>query len=95
MRDEYRALSPAYRLIYVVGVLDGWDAIGAVSKNLRESDIGIGGMFSDINRCAMDKRMTQGQLHAIVDKYIVEHPADWHFGASQLVFLALNEVCKR
>jgi len=48
---------------------------------------------TELYRCAIDRQMTKGQVRAIVDKYVENHPGDLSYCAAQLVFLAMNEVC--
>jgi hypothetical protein len=52
-------------------------------------------LFSDIYDCAITKGMTPGQIQALVDKCITDHPASGHLGAGQVVFLAMTEACSR
>ena len=93
--NEYRILQPSQRVTFVLGVFDGWGVMGTISKAVRESEGSMTRLFSDIFDCAVTKGMTQGQIQAIVDKYITDHPASWHLGAGQLVFLAMTEACTR
>ena len=39
--------------------------------------------------------MTSLQMHAIVTKYLADHPDEWDKMAALLVFKALNETCTK
>jgi hypothetical protein len=45
-----------------------------------------------LERCAGD-RMTREQAVAIVEKYVTDHPEEWHLPMAGLVLIALGEGC--
>ena len=92
--NEYRALTPLARLAYVVGVVDGWDMVSATSRTIEGSMPGWFGVYTDVLECMRSKGMSNGQVHAIVEKYVRENPANWHARGSELVALAMHEACK-
>ena len=50
------------------------------------------GLIGNIVRCTVGK-MPFGQRRAIVDKYVADHPADWHKDMSMLVWSAVQAAC--
>jgi hypothetical protein len=91
--NKYREYPEHLRMMYVVGVLEGW---GFVSNTIRGSKLKapeIDSVFGDISRCAAGK-MTQGQVVEIVDKWMRENPAKWHEEMPDLVWRAFSEACK-
>jgi hypothetical protein len=47
-----------------------------------------------INRCAVDRKMTFGQITEIVNKFVRERPNRWHEPISFLVWDALFDACR-
>jgi hypothetical protein len=45
-----------------------------------------------LERCAGD-RMTREQAVAIVEKYVTDHPEEWHLPMAGLVLIAIGEAC--
>ena len=39
--------------------------------------------------------MTYGQIIAIVEKYMKDHPEAWHYRMASIVFSAVQATCKR
>jgi len=81
--NDYRVLPDHPRMMYVVGVVDGWQTV---------SDPGV---RAAVPRCAANRKMSHGQLVAIVDKYLEANPAKWDGTAPDLIFVAIDRgVCK-
>lgn len=47
-------------------------------------------LYSDIKKGT--KGMTAGQIKAIFDKYLEEHPESWHFPAASIFWIAIMEI---
>lgn len=105
--NEYRGFRDDTRLAYVLGVLDGWQQIGAnlapPSKSpIVEPDAKVMQvqllyvrLFLDLSRCAVEKQMTHRQTGAIVDKYVSDNPGEWHLPMAFVVFKAMIAACEK
>lgn len=83
--NEYVQRSPWERERLVVGVVEGFFAsalIGARQVTLQR-----------MQRCLQP--MDSGQLRAILDRYVIEHPQWRHQHMGVLMYRALNEGCLR
>lgn len=81
---------------YLVGVFDGWAVLQSEGEAYRKrhSDAVPGyieNVLDGLKDCHKGKPPTQ--LIAIVDKYVKDHPEDWHFSMASLVSVALGEQC--
>ncbi len=54
----------------------------------------VHGTYGRLVKCTTTG-MTLGQVLAIVDKYIQDHPDSWHYKATGQIYLALREACKQ
>jgi hypothetical protein len=91
---EYRRMQEGLKVAYVRGILDGWFQLEVIRMSSKvesraEDDV----LYGSIVRC-MAGRMTGEQTRAIVDKYVAEHPAQWHEEMALLVWLAMSEACR-
>jgi hypothetical protein len=89
--SEWRHLSPAAQQYYIIGILDGWDNLGTITLLLAEqrSPVGIG--FTKEIGCTIE--MEYAQINFIIQKYMENHPSQWHNSMPLLVWPALAEVC--
>ncbi len=79
--DWLQTLQPEQRSAYIAGAVDGW---------------GVGGteQYSQLYRCVTQRGITGQQIHAIVDKYILDNPSQLHMSLILLVRNALDAACK-
>jgi hypothetical protein len=83
--NEYVKLDKFNKLSYVTGVIDGFSAaplFGAPANKVKWYD-----------NCISE--MTNGQIVAIIDKYLKEHPEEWHWHMHVLIHNALREINNR
>jgi hypothetical protein len=84
---DYLNQSKAVQYGYIVGVYDG--LFGATI------------FASPQNRNAVDRtyryteRMSIDQIKAIVDKFLKDHPEDWHEPMNLTVLIAIGEACPK
>jgi len=69
---------------YIMGVIDGLSAGRLISS---DED------FNWFRKCTVG--MLNSQITAIVDKYLKNHPEEWHLYMSWLVYKSLIDVCPR
>ena len=91
--NEYRALLDIQRLFYLAGVLDGWSNVLEPLRALNVDVSVVDQMFQRVFDCVA-KGMTRGQVMAIVDKHMNDHPEAWHYTAGSTAWVAMNEACK-
>lgn len=92
--NEYRRFPDIWRLAYVSGMLDGWVGADVAVSGLGGGNRVVDATFGHIARCITSKRMSRGQTQAIADKYIQDHPSEWHNEMSATVWSAMMEACK-
>jgi Rap1a immunity proteins len=89
--NEWKQFPLEARQGYILGVVDTWAYFGeAASLAGQQPPVVI--IFTELVKCAGG--MTYGQINAIVQKYMENNPAEWHFSMASLVWSALHEVCK-
>lgn len=78
---DWQNLQPDQRSAYIAGAIDGW---------------GVGGMetYRQLYLCVTSRGMTGQQIHALVDKYIRDNPAQSPMSLILLVRNALDAACK-
>jgi len=69
---------------YITGVMDGFFAGQAINSNKD---------FFWLKKCT--DGMTNKQITAIVDKYLKNHPEQWHDYMNILVYRSLIDMCPR
>jgi hypothetical protein len=81
----------------VAGVVDAWIALEELTRLVMErkpssgpSDVDL--TFAEITACARG-RMSYLQIYAIVEKYIAQNPAHWHYHMPTLIWSAMSESC--
>ena len=79
--SDWQNLQPEQRSAYIAGALDGW---------------GIGGTepYSRLSLCVTSRGITGQQIHALVDNYIRDNPAQSPMSLILLVRNALDAACK-
>jgi len=79
--SDYLDSPEVAKITYVVGVIDKFLC---VTQNYNSED------YSNLK--ATVDNMTIGQIQAIFDKYLKEHPEKWHYGAAGLFYSAIYEI---
>ena len=79
--DWLHNLQPDQRNVYIAGAVDGW---------------GVGGteQYSRLYQCVSTRGITDQEIHALVDKYLRDNPAQVPMSLILLVRNALDAVCK-
>lgn len=83
--NDYQKLPVGFRTTYIIGILDG---ISAANDLLGKPNPHLS------NFLEYTKGMTGGQLVAIVDKFLAEHPEGWHYTMGSSVVMAIIETRK-
>jgi hypothetical protein len=90
--NQWRELPNSARMLCVVGVIDGWHFMGlAVDEPSKQRMIGT---FIRLTSCVEKRQMTGEQILAIVEKYVTEHPEEWHERMEFIVFKTMSAACK-
>jgi hypothetical protein len=79
--NKYNTFSEHERLLYLQGLIDGLFLYQG-GESARNS----------LRACTIQKPL--GQLEAIYEKYLKEHPEDWHKPASVLFWISIHSTCK-
>jgi len=78
-------LNEEQRRIYASGLMDGFYGSALFGGNERT--------ISDLKRCTKD--MNSGQLTAIIEQYVQNHPEGWHEPTSVEAYNALVNACRQ
>ena len=81
--NDYLEKTNSSQQTYLAGIIDGF--LGAAIFGAPE------GSITQLNSCLKGKRTNQ--LHAIVARYLREHPERWDEPMSILTFNAVNASC--
>jgi hypothetical protein len=87
---ELQTMNSSWRGGYVAGVLDAWAETASLELKEDKSDSTLVKAFS----CISVKKISYRQIAAEVEKYMKEHPEEWHKDASALVYFSLLSVCR-
>lgn len=90
--NDFQTLPEAARMYYVLGTVDSWGNVSVESLAVKAP--AVDAIYGNISRCVIGRKMTQGQVLAIVDKYMRDNPDKWHKDMTNLVWYALREACK-
>jgi hypothetical protein len=82
------------QLTYVLGALDAWQTMAAMLSGVAPNEKAWARSFSSLPACVADRRMTGGQIEAIVRKHVDETPGEWDRPMAFLVWQAMTMVCK-
>jgi hypothetical protein len=88
---EWIQWSAHCRTTYVMGVTDTWQNVETVRRAGNRQEEGSS-IFTPLIDC-MRQRMTYIQITAIVNRYLENNPAEWHYDMASLVWTAMNEAC--
>jgi hypothetical protein len=84
----YMELPKDGRTLYIGGIMAGIN-IGLALSGIEKPEPQLSAFIKYINE------MTGGQIVAIVDKWIREHPEKWHLSMDELFAKALGESAKK
>ena len=88
---EWQSMNGSWRRGYVAGVLDAWaEAASAGHKEGKSNTVWIQTLS-----CIATKKISYRQVAATVDRYVKEHPEEWHKDAPALVYSSLADVCRK
>ena len=82
--NKYLDIPDDYKILYVAGLLDMWSYLGR--RYWSEA-------YSTFLRKI--EHMSMGQVQAIFDKYLEEHPEEWHFPAADIFNSAMCEMVEK
>jgi hypothetical protein len=82
---QYRTLDEPRRRAYAMGLIDGIFLAPFFEANKQTLEV--------IERCTIG--MQDGQIMAILDKFLRDNPARWHQPMNLLGFVAMEEACAR
>lgn len=85
--NTYLALDANSQVMYLIGVMDGL----AQAPLMASRDLARAATFDN---CTKTMQITGSQLHAIVNKYLFDHPERWGTQMSILVFSAMIQACE-
>ena len=93
--NEWRGWPETGRLGYVWGVVDTWSVLQKLEARQqleeRSEQSSIVAMHTDLALCI--QKMSYVQMSAIVEKYMQNNPAEWHYLMASLVWSAIHETC--
>ena len=90
--NEWKKLPTDARQGYVGGVIDSWATLRGFIEGAKVSPGGAA-IYTDLARCIGNREITYGQMNAIVDKYLADHPDKWDYSMAVLVWSAVYDVC--
>ena len=91
--NDWRPLAAEARAMYALGVIDGVLEMGRHERSANPTLSSLlARIVEKLERCAGD-RMTREQAVAIVEKYVTDHPEQWHLSMADLVLIAMGEGC--
>jgi hypothetical protein len=95
--NDWRMLPERVRQGYVTGVLDVWTTVVDVSKEVQKGNPRYipsteVRMFSPATTCYREN-MTYGQVFAVVDRYMSQHPENWDYAMATLVWDTMHQTC--
>jgi hypothetical protein len=83
------------RFGYVIGIVDSIEFLRLIDRQAPSTlvvDSPSSRLVALIDRC-LGQRMTREQVVEIVDKYVRDHPGEWHYQMPDLVLSALRAAC--
>lgn len=86
--NDWNTHEEAVKASYVMGVIEGWREAATVEKEIRDK----GSTMAWLVGC-LSVGMSYKQILAIVEKYMKEHPEEWHLEMSTLVFSGIAQMC--
>jgi hypothetical protein len=87
---EWQSMNSSWRGGYVAGVLDAWAEVASLEHKEGKSDTAWVQTLS----CIVNKKISYRQAAATMERYVKEHPEEWHKDAAILVYFSLMDVCQ-
>jgi hypothetical protein len=84
---EWQRLGSITKAVYLAGILEGWDFQLVIAGSGDEQ-------IENIVLCQGRRTMQWGQIAAIVQKYVDDHPTEWDRPMPFIVLRAMTEACK-
>jgi hypothetical protein len=84
--NQWKELSQVTQGYYVMGVIDGWRYVGAAALAIKERNTS-----TELIKCVM--KIPYSQTIGIVQKYMQDNPAIWHYSMEELIWLAAVGAC--
>jgi hypothetical protein len=81
--NDFRNQPESLRQAYVMGLFDGLHLAPMFDASPQR--------IARIGDCA--EKMTSGQILAIADIYLTQHPEQWDFGMNQVFLEAIQQAC--
>jgi hypothetical protein len=85
--NDYLNQSKAVQYGYITGVFDG--LFGATIFATPENKNAVDRVYK------YTRQMSLEQIKAIVDKYLKDHPEDWHKPMNYIALVAIGEACPK
>ena len=89
--NEYRNSGDKFQYGYLGGVLEAFSFNEAMERQLLDKGQPLTALMTD---CVKTRHMPYGQVKAIIDKYLTDHPDEWDEPAVILIFRAVSNACK-
>ena len=95
----WRSLDQDVRAVYVWGVVETRGHI-RVAYELEQKEsarqmTSTEKHFVDLEQCITKRHMKWAQVVAIVEKYMNDHPDQWNYQMSSIIWSAMDEACKK
>ena len=87
--NEWKKLTENSQIFYVAGITDAFSLSGSTAEDMSKLDKALGSFVG----CLKDG-MTYRQIHAMVGKYMDNHPEEWHQGMTVLTYSGMVDGCK-
>lgn len=87
--NDWKKLSETGQLSYVAGVTEGWNIAAVIEEDKLKTKDAMSHLVSCFAR-----GMTVLQITSMVEKYMKEHPEQWHHEMSVIVFFTMTDACK-
>jgi hypothetical protein len=87
--NDWEKFSDSFQTAYIGGVVDTW----WMFQETMDSSPKVR-LYTGLSDCIKERHMTYGQIAAVVKKYMDEHPQDWGYSMSALIWQALDKVCR-
>lgn len=89
--NEWRRYTSLQQTIYLTGFLD---SVGLVefSHKRGETEL-VARRFSSVVACLTERKITVGQVHAVVQKWMNDNPDKWDYNMSIIMLGSLRILC--
>ena len=91
--NDWNRLTQGEQHSYVMGVVDVWVNIAALSSELKNYRPGtIESLYISHIECSQ-KKMPYIQMIEIVNEFMKDNPSEWHYEMSSLISNAIGKAC--